>query len=101
MLDSIIINACDATFDLLWRHADGTPDTVLTTFTQHFEPIGDGVYEAQPFEFDKPCDAIDAEAGDELVFRYTAAADAPAASYEPAGDGTFVNGRIPNISLPK
>jgi hypothetical protein len=101
VLDSIIINPVDTTFELIWRHADGSADTVLTSFTEHYEPIGNGVYQAQPFEYDKDCAAVDAASGDELVFRYSAPDDAPAASYEPDGDGKFAMGRIPNISLPK
>lgn len=100
VLDSIIINPVDTTFSLLWRHADGSADTVLTTFTEHYEPIGNGVYEAQAFEYDQDCAAVDAEGGDELVFVYSAPADSPAASYEPDGDGKFAMGRIPNIALP-
>jgi hypothetical protein len=102
VLDAIIITPVDVTFDLVWRHADGSADTVLVEWTEHYTPLGGGNFDAQPFEYDEPTTtAIDEEKGDELVFRYTASATSQPAAYVPNGDGATANGRFPNITLPK
>ena len=74
---------------------------MLTTFTEHYEPLPGAQYTAQPFEYDQDCPAVDFAPGDQLVFRYTASASSPLASYEPDGDGATANGRIPHIDLPQ
>jgi hypothetical protein len=78
-----------------------TGDTTLAEWNQHYDPLPGGVYTAQPFEYDETCTAIDFEPGDQLVFRYTGANGASMESYIPDGDGSFENGRIPNITLPR
>lgn len=98
VLDSIIIKPVDVTFDLIWRQ--GTTDISLATWTQHFEPLPGASYDAQPFEFDESCGAINFKAGDQLVFRYTGANTTSLEAYIPNGDGVHANGRIPHIELP-
>lgn len=99
MCDGIIIDPVDVTFELLWRDADGD-DTPLATWEQHFDPIGGGVFDAQPCQLTMDAIAIDFTAGDRLVFRYTGENTAVNMAYIPAGDGDRVNGRIPYIDLP-
>ena len=98
MLDAIITTSVDVTFDLIWRRASG--DTELAHWAEHYEPLPNNDYSAQPFEYDESCAAITFQAGDQLVFRYTGANGASMESYIPDGDGQFANGRIPNITLP-
>ena len=97
--DGIIIRAVDVTFDLIWRR--GATDTLLATNTTHFEPLPGGEYSATPCDVDLPAAAIDFEAGDELVFRYTGANTTSSQAYIPNGDGATTDGRIPNITLPR
>jgi hypothetical protein len=99
VIDAIIIKPVDVTFDLIWRH--GLTDTSLATWQQHFDPLPGGNYDAQPFEYDEPCAAIDTKSGDQLVFRYTGANTTSSEAYIPNGDGPHANGRIPYIQLPK
>jgi len=98
VLDSIIIKPVDVTFDLIWRQS--TTDISLATWTQHFDPLPGASYDAQPFEFDEECGAINFQAGDQLVFRYTGANTTSQEAYIPNGDGPHANGRIPSIDLP-
>ena len=98
MLDAIVIDSVDVTFDLLWRSRDG--DRAIAEWTAHFEPLPAGALSAQACEHDVTGAAIAAHDGDELVFRYAASATSPAASYVPNGDGAKLGGRIPNITLP-
>jgi hypothetical protein len=98
-VDAVITLAVDVQFDLIWRR--GSTDTVLATWNQHFDPLGGGNFDAQPFEYDEDCVAIDTLKGDQLVFRYTGTGGATAEAYIPNGDGAFSHGRIPNITLPK
>jgi hypothetical protein len=98
VLDAVIIAPVDVTFDLVWRR--GGNDTVLVEWTDHYEPLGGGVFDAQPFEYDEGAPAIAFQAGDQLVFRYTGANTASTEAYIPNGDGPYANGRIPNITLP-
>lgn len=86
------------TFDLIWRK--GTTDTVLSTWTQHFDPLASG-YDAQPYEIEKQAPAIDFSDGDQLVFRYTAKNSTKSEAWIPNGDGKIQHGRIPNITLPE
>jgi hypothetical protein len=99
VLDSIIIKPVDVTFDLIWR--SGLTDTSLATWTQHFDPLPGASYDAQPFEYDENCPAIDWKSGDQLVFRYSGANTMSMEAYIPNGDGSNANGRMPYIVLPK
>jgi hypothetical protein len=99
VLDSVIIKPVDVTFSLIWRR--GSTDTSLVTWQKHFDPIGGGDYDAQPYVVDETAPAIDFQPGDQLVFRYAAGSNTSTAeSYIPNGDGDRSNGRIPNITLP-
>ena len=89
----------DVKFDLIWRR--GTTDMSVVTWTEHYEPIGNGNYQAQPFEYDEPGTAVDFVAGDKLVFRYSAVTATGPEAYIPNGDGLSAQGRIPNFRLPK
>lgn len=96
--DSIIIVAVDVTFDLVHRSKAG--DVTLATWTQHFEPLPGGVYEAQAYEIDQAAEAIELAGDDQLVFRYTGANTTSEQAFIPNGDGDRANGRIPAITLP-
>lgn len=97
--DGIIIRAVDVTFDLVHRR-DGA-DTTLATVMQHFEPLPGGVFTAQACDIDMTAPAIEFEAGDQFIFRYTGANTTSTNGYIPNGDGHLAEGRIPNITLPK
>jgi len=101
VVDAVITASIDVQFDLFWRHADGSPDTVLAEWNEHFDALGGGNFMAQPFEYDEDCAAIDTVKGDQLVFKYAGIGGATNEAYIPNGDGHFSNGRIPNITLPK
>lgn len=96
--DAIIIRPVDVTFELVHRKADG--DAVLATWSEHFEPLAGGVYEAQPYEIDQAAPAIEAADGDRLVFRFTGENSDAMQAFIPNGDGARANGRIPRITLP-
>ena len=100
VVDAVITLAIDVQFDLLWRHADGSSDTVLAEWSQHFDPLGGGNFMAQPFEYDEDCPAINTLKGDQLIFKYTGIAGATNEAYIPNGDGALVNGRSVNLTLP-
>lgn len=97
--DAIVIRPVDVTFDLIWRR--GATDTVLATWSQHFDPLPDGTFQAQPYELDVTAPAIDYAPGDELVFRYAGANSTVMMAFIPNGDGHITGGRIPNITLPR
>jgi len=101
VLDAVITASVDMTFDWIWRHADGSPDTVLAEWTDHYDPLGGGDFDAQPFEYDEPCAAIDFQPGDQVVYRYTGANTDSNQAYIPNGDEQLSHGRDPNITLPK
>jgi hypothetical protein len=98
VLDCIVVAPVDVKFELM--HRRGTDSVILSTWSKHFEPLSSG-YDAQPYEASKEVDAIDAVAGDLLVFRYTASNTKSAEAWIPNGDGELTNGRIPYIELPK
>ena len=100
-LDAVITLPVDTTFDWIWRHGDGSPDTILAEWTEHYEPRGGGNFDAQPFDYDQNCVAVTAQTGDQLVFKYTGSAGSMMDSYIPNGDGAFSHGRIPHVILPK
>lgn len=98
VLDAVIVKPVDVTFDLLWRH--GSTDVSLVTWTEHFEPLGAGSFDAQAFEYDEMSPAIDWSRGDQLIFKYTGSNASAPSAYVPNGDGAFAHGRIPHIALP-
>ena len=98
VLDAVITSPVDVTFDLIWRR--GTTDMPLASWTEHYTPLGGGDFDAQPFEYDETAPAIDWQAGDQIVFRYTGANTPSAEAYIPNGDGVNSNGRIPHFMLP-
>jgi hypothetical protein len=99
VLDSVIIQPVDVTFDLIWRR--GTTDTTLASWQKHFDPLPGASYDAQAYEVDEQAQAIDFAPGDQFVFRYSAGPNTSAAeAYIPNGDGQLSKGRIPNITLP-
>jgi hypothetical protein len=100
-LDAVIPLPVDTTFDWIWRHGDGSPDTILAEWTEHYDPRGGGNFDAQPFEYDEAGVAVKAATGDQLVFKYTGSQASAMDSYIPNGDGSFSKGRIPHITLPK
>ena len=97
--DAIIIRAIDVTFDLVWRR--GTDDTTLATWTHHFEPLPNGQFAAQAYEIDQTAQAIDWQAGDQFIFRYSGANSTSMQAFIPNGDGATTGGRIPYITLPR
>jgi hypothetical protein len=96
--DGIIIAPVDVQFDLL--HLRGETETVLATAMRHFDPLPDGNFDAQPCDIAMPAPAIEFEAGDHFVFRYTGTNSTNPNGYVPNGEGNRANGRIPNITLP-
>lgn len=98
VLDCIVITSVDTTFELM--HRRGSDDTVLVTWSQHFDPLPEG-FDAQTYELDQQAPAIDFTAGDQLVFRYSATGTNQAEAWIPNGDGKLSGGRIPHIKLPK
>lgn len=98
--DAIIIRTVDVQFDLIWRR--GATDTTLATWMQRFEPLADGSFKAQPYEYDAVTPtAIELESGDQLVFRYSGLGSTAMMAFIPNGDGPITGGRIPNITLPR
>ena len=97
MLDCIVIAGVDVTFDLL--HRRGATDTVVTTWTQHFNPLPTG-FDAQAYEVDMTGAKIDFVKGDKLVFKFSGANTIQSDAWIPNGDGGLSQGRIPNITLP-
>ena len=97
--DAIVIRAVDVTFELIWRR--GSTDTTLATWSQHFDPLPGGVYEAQPYEIDEDGTKIAFQDGDQFVIRFTGANTTSPQAFIPNGDGATANGRIPNITLPR
>jgi hypothetical protein len=99
VLDAVVISSVDVQFDLVQRR--GGSDTKLVTWMEHYEALGGGNFDAQPLEYDETAPAVDFQAGDQLVFRYTGRNGAASETYIPNGDGVHSHGRIPNITLPK
>ena len=96
--DAIITEPVDATFTLIWRR--GATDTTLARWSQHWDPLPGGRYDAQPYEIDVDAPAIEWRSGDQLVFRYAGASSLRREAFIPNGDGARANGRIPSIRLP-
>ncbi|MGE0872950.1 MAG: hypothetical protein AB7P03_30645 [Kofleriaceae bacterium] len=99
IFDAIIIQAVDVTFTLLVRTPEG--DTTLAEWSDHFEPLGNGRYDAQAYELDVTAPAADAGDGNQLILRYAGSNASIAMAFIPNGDGARLMGRIPNITLPK
>jgi hypothetical protein len=97
--DAIILAPVDATFTLIWRR--GATDTKLAEWSQHFDPLPDDQYLAQPCEVDLEGPAIDFQAGDQFVFRYAGQSASNSMAWVPNGDGAILGGRIPRITLPE
>ena len=98
--DAVITAPIDVTLSLIWRR--GQTDTTLAQWMKHWEPLGAGHFEAQPYEVDMAAPAIDYQPGDQFVFRY--AGNGPptvlSEAFIPNGDGRNSSGRIPAITLP-
>lgn len=92
-----MIAGVDVTFDLLHRR-DAT-DTVITTWTEHFNPLPIG-FDAQAYEIDMPGQVVPFIDGDKLVFRFSAANTIESDAWIPNGDGRIAHGRVPNFTLP-
>jgi hypothetical protein len=97
--DAIIIQPVDATLELI--HRSGGSDVVLATWTQHFDPLPNGMYTAQAYELDVETAAIDRREGDQLVFRYSGSNSTVLMAFIPNGDGDRTGGRIPSLTLPR
>lgn len=97
--DAVITAAIDVAFALIWRRSG--VDTQLAAWTKHFDDPG--TFDAQPYEVDMAAQAIDFQAGDQLVFRYAGlgAAGVKPESFIPNGDGPNSGGRLPAITLPR
>lgn len=98
VLDCIVITSVDTTFELM--HRRGGDDTVLVTWSQHFDPLPEG-FDAQTYELEQQAPAIDFTPGDQLVFRYSGTGTTQPQAWIPNGDGKLSGGRIPYIKLPK
>lgn len=90
----------DVQFDVIHRRP-GADDVYLATWNQHFEPLGEGNFDAQAYEVTAEIDAVDHEPGDQLIFKYTGTGTDTPMAYIPNGDGLRANGRIPYIDLPR
>lgn len=96
--DGIVIQEVDVLLEILWRH--GGQDRTIASWQHHFTPLASG-FDAQPFEATAAAAAVPAQAGDVLVFRYSAVGGATVAmAWIPNGDGARTHGRIPFIELP-
>lgn len=95
-----MIQPVDVQFDLFHRRP-GQDDVVLTTWSDHFEPLGGGVYDAQPYEHQAEIERVEYEPGDELIFKYTGTGTDTPMAWVPNGDGELLDGRIPYIDLPQ
>jgi hypothetical protein len=101
----VIIAACDVRFDLLRRPAGGGGDVTIATFTHHFDPKppqpdGHPDFSAVAYEDTASAAAVDARAGDLLVWRFSVSGTTAPTAYIPNGDGANAQGRIPFIDLP-
>ena len=73
----------------------------LATWMTHFDPLGGGNFDAQPYEVTADCDPIEYEPGDQLIFEYIGTGADIDMAYVPNGDGERQNGRIPYLDLPQ
>jgi hypothetical protein len=98
VLDGICLESVDVTFELLLRA--GSDDTILASFARHYDPLENGDYRAQPFEHAEELGSVDAEDGDQLVFRYTGEGSDMMEAWIPNGEGDSLGGRLPYLDLP-
>lgn len=98
--DGIITESVDVHFEMIHRRA-GVADVDICTWDHHFDPLPGGSFDAQALDADATGTAVDFEAGDQLVFKYTGASATLPNAYIPDGDGATKHGRNPNITLPK
>jgi hypothetical protein len=97
--DGIAFQSTDVQFDVLWRHGTDTP---IVSWTHHFDPPAQ--IAAVKFDADATGAAVPAEKGDELVLRWSVPGPdggAGALAFQPNGDGSRSNGRIPSLILPR
>jgi hypothetical protein len=97
--DGIISQAVDVRFEVFVRRAD-TTEVPLVMWDHHFEPLGGGNFDAQPYEVTANGPAVDVGDGDQLILRYTGTGSAFEMAYQPNGDGPRAKGRIPFLELP-
>ena len=97
--DGIITQPVDVRFEVFVRRAD-TTEVPIVMWDHHFDPLGGGRFDAQPYEATASGPAVDVADGDELVLRYTGTGSAFDMAYQPNGDGFRANGRIPYVALP-
>jgi hypothetical protein len=101
--DGVTFDPCVVTFAVLWRTSDGK-DHPIVSFMHSFAASGppmNGYAPAIAYEADATGAAVPAQAGDELVLRFTATGNASDANlYIPNGDGNKAQGRIPSLTLP-
>lgn len=101
VLDGTVVEPVDVTFDWIWRHASGSADTILAEWTEHYEPLGSGLFGAQAFRYDEDCAAVEHADGDQIILRYTGNNATGADAYIPNGDQVTPGAEDPNITLPQ
>ena len=97
--DAIVLFPVDVTFELI--HRRGASDTVIGSWSEHFEPNPGGSFDAQTFERDVDAPAIEFADGDQLVYRYSGANSSSEMAYIPVGFPESEGGRQTNITLPR
>lgn len=97
--DGIISQPVDVRFEVFVRRAD-TTEVPLVMWDHHFDPLGGGNFDAQPYEATASGPAVDIGDGDQLIFRYTGTNSVFDMAYQPNGDGARADGRIPYLELP-
>lgn len=89
-----------------FRHVrPGVLDEEVVSFRHHFDPQPNGGFDAVRYEEDASAPAVDAKAGDLLVWRFSlpgpdGGGGSPSA-YIPNGDGPLTRGRYPSITVPR
>ena len=100
--DGIVLYSADIRYDVIWRH--GGSDLTLVSWMHHFDPLtGPKPFDATPFEADGQGIAAPAQAGDQLVLRFTGTGGVDGgtgAAFIPNGDGAKANANIPSLTLP-
>lgn len=89
----------DVHFEIVLRRA-GALDTGIVAWDHHFDPLPDNNFDAQRLDLDAQGIAIDFEAGDLIVFRYTGASASNPNAYIANGEGALSGGRNPAVILP-
>ncbi|HVV88744.1 MAG TPA: hypothetical protein VHE35_37120 [Kofleriaceae bacterium] len=97
--DGSITQPVDVRFEIFVRRAD-TMEVPIVAWDHHFEPLGNGNFQAQTYDATGDGPAVTFEAGDQLILRYTGTSSASMSAYQPNGDGPIGGGRIPFIDLP-